>query len=86
MKVNNLEMDDRIHLNTLIKKKNITESEVSKVKSLFLKADVVNICKEHSNKYYEEASDALKELSTAINGSELEFFTDLLDFVSKREY
>ena len=84
--LNNLEMDDRILLNNLIKKTNITKSDVSQVKNLFLKADAINSCKEQSNKYYEEASDALKELSVVINSSELEFFTDLLDFVSKREY
>jgi geranylgeranyl diphosphate synthase, type I len=84
--LNNLEMDDRILLNSLIKKTNITNSDVSKVKKLFLKADVINSCKKQANKYYEEASDALKELSVVIKSSELEFFTDLLDFVTKREY
>ena len=84
--LNNLEIGDRTLLDALIKKKNITKSEVSKVKNLFIKADVINSCKEYTNKYYEEASDALKKLSVVINSSELEFFTDLLDFVTKREY
>jgi geranylgeranyl pyrophosphate synthase len=84
--LNNLEVDDRNLLNTLIKKTNISKSDVNTVKNLFLKADVITSCKEYSNKYYDEASNALKELSAIMNDSELELFTDLLDFVTKRDY
>ncbi len=62
------------------------EDDVEEVKDLFIKSDVINSCKTLANSYYEEAKHVLDELQSSINPSEIEFFEDLLDFVTKRNY
>lgn len=83
---NQLNADDRDHLNQLIQNQNITDKEVQEIKNLFLKVDVVNSSKLLADNYYKEAKISLDKLKPIINSSELEFFEDLLNFVTYRNF
>jgi len=83
---NQLNSEDRDHLNHLIENQNITDKEVQEIKNLFLKADVVNSSKLLADNYYQEAKISLDKLKPIINSSELEFFEDLLNFVTYRNF
>ncbi len=84
--MNTLEESDKKQLITLIEKTDMTEKDVTEVKDLFLKADVINSAKNLANKYYNEARAALDNLDPVINQSEKEIFADLLEFVKEREF
>ena len=84
--LNKLTDKDRKRLDELIETQNMREDDVEEVKDLFIKSDVINSCKTLANSYYEEAKHVLDELQSSINPSEIEFFEDLLDFVTKRNY
>ena len=84
--INRLEEEDAFHLHQLIEKQEMTDKEVEKVRSLFVKADVANTSKKLAEKYYNEAKDALIKLKSVMNTSEFEFFEDLLNFVFNRKY
>jgi len=84
--MNRLEAKKKDELLTLISKSDIKNEEVQEVKDLFMKADVINICKELATKYYEEARDALEKLNPVVNDSEMEFFENLLKFVLERKF
>jgi len=84
--LNKLEINDKSKLEKLIEKPNMTNDDVQEVKDLFLKADVVNSCKELANSYYNEAKTSLEKLNNMINQSEYEFFENLLNFVRERKF
>lgn len=84
--LNKLTDKDRKRLDELIETQNMREDDVEEVKDLFIKSDVINSCKTLANSYYEEAKHVLDQLQSSINPSEIEFFEDLLDFVTKRNY
>lgn len=84
--INRLEGEDAFQLHQLIEKQEMTDREVEKVRSLFIKADVANTSKKLAEKYYKEAKDALIKLKSVMNTSEFEFFEDLLNFVFNRKY
>ena len=84
--LNKLEINDKSKLEKLIEKPNMTNDDVQEVKDLFLKADVVNSCKELANSYYNESKTSLEKLNNMINQSEYEFFENLLNFVRERKF
>ena len=81
-----LNPQDKAQLQKLLEKQNINEKEVDEIKSLFIKADTANKCKNLAIKYYNEAKDALNELKSIMNEPEYELFGDLLDFVLNRNF
>ncbi|MFX1315398.1 MAG: polyprenyl synthetase family protein [Promethearchaeota archaeon] len=83
---NKLKNIDKKYLDELIGKTDMTQNQVQEVKDLFIKADVVNFCKNLADSYYIEAKNALNELQSRIKDSESEFFEDLLNFVIKRDF
>ncbi len=83
---NKLEEKERIELENLIEKPDMTSKDVQKVKDLFFKADVINSCKDLANSYFQEAKSSLNNLKPVINHSEFEFFESLLNFVIEREF
>ena len=64
----------------------MTNDHVQEVKELFMKADVINSCKALAEKYTQEARTSLSNLKPVINQSEMEFFENLLTFVSERKF
>jgi geranylgeranyl diphosphate synthase type I len=84
--MNRLDLKKRNNLNSLISKTAINNEEVQAVKDLFLEADAVNISKSIARKYYDEASEALDNLKSIVNNSEIEFFENLLKFVFERKF
>lgn len=84
--LNNLEYHDKINLEKLIEKSDMTKYEVQSVRDLFLKADVINSCRALANSYFQEARLSLDKLSNVLNQAEMEFFEDLLNFVIKRKF
>jgi len=82
----NLDIPKRKKLLELIENPEMTHEDVEDVKELFNDANVIDSSKNLANSYYQEAKASLDYLQTEINESESEFFTTLLDFVSKREY
>jgi len=83
---NILEENERIKLENLIEKPNMTSNDVQNVKDLFNKADVINSCKYLADSYFQEAKSSLYNLKPVINHSEFEFFESLLNFVIEREF
>jgi geranylgeranyl diphosphate synthase type I len=84
--LNRLNKKDKSLLLEYIENPNITANEVNKVKALYQKADVVNICRSLANSYYNEAKNSLEQLKEVINNSEFEFFENLLNFVMERKF
>ena len=84
--LNKLEESDKNHLEQLIENPNMTNEEVQEVKNLFIKADVINSCKNLARTYFQEALDAINKLKTVINKSEAEFYENLLNFVLNRNF
>jgi len=83
---NKLKGNEKIRLNELIEKINMTQDEVQEVRELFLKAEVIDHSKKLANTYYKEAQIALEKLKPVIHNSELEFFKNLLKFVLERKF
>ncbi len=83
---NKLEDKERVKLEKLIEKTDMTNDDVQNVKKLFLKSDVVNSCKELANSYFQEASLSLDKVRNDIDLSEMEFYEDLLKFVKDRKF
>ena len=81
-----LSQQDADRLNLLLKKQDMTENEVNEIKSLFIKADAANTCKNLATRYYNEAKEALNNLKNLMSYSEFELFGDLLDFVLNRNF
>ncbi|MFW9901534.1 MAG: polyprenyl synthetase family protein [Candidatus Thorarchaeota archaeon] len=81
-----LEEKDKVRLEGIIENPNISKEDVQEVRDLYLKAEVLNSCKELAKSYYNEAKLSLDKLSNNINQSEFEFFENLLDFVLEREF
>ena len=84
--LNKLEDKERINLEELIEKPDMTKKDVQSVKDLFVKTDVINSCKELANSYFQEARLSLDKLKSEMNQNEIEFFEDLLNFVIKRKF
>jgi geranylgeranyl pyrophosphate synthase len=84
--LNKLEDKERVNLEELIEKPDMTKKDVQSVKDLFLKANVINSCKELAKSYFHEAKSSLDKLKSEINNEEMEFFEDLLNFVIKRKF
>ncbi|MFX1329223.1 MAG: polyprenyl synthetase family protein [Promethearchaeota archaeon] len=84
--LNKLEDNNKIKLEELVEKADISDNDVKEIKDLFLEADVVNSCKEFANSYYNEAKLSLDKLNPIINQSEMEFFENLLNFVLERKF
>ncbi|UCC20081.1 MAG: polyprenyl synthetase family protein [Promethearchaeota archaeon] len=84
--LNKLDETERLNLEGLIEKPDLTRNDVETVKDLFHKADVINSCKELANSYYKEARLSLDKLKNEINQREMEFFEDLLNFVINRRF
>jgi len=84
--LNNLDNSKRKKLLELIENPEMTHEDVEDVKELFNEANVIELCNNLANSYYQEAKESLEYLQTEINESEAELFNTLLDFVSKREY
>ncbi len=84
--LNKLEDNDKIKLEELVEKADMSDNDVKEIKDLFLEADVVNSCKEFANLYYNEAKLSLDKLNPIINQSEMEFFENLLNFVLERKF
>jgi len=82
----NLDIPKRKKLLELIENPEMTHEDVKDVKELFNDANVIDLCNNLANSYYQEAKESLDYLHTEINESEAEFFNTLLDFVSKRKY
>ena len=82
----NLDIPKRKKLLELIENPEMTHEDVKDVKELFNDANVIDLCNNLANSYYQEAKESLDYLHTEINESEAEFFNALLDFVSKRKY
>ncbi|MHA2007681.1 MAG: polyprenyl synthetase family protein [Promethearchaeota archaeon] len=78
--------EDKNRILALIEKSDMSEKEVQEVKDLYLKVDAINLCKELAKKYYQEAHNALNNLKSSINESEMEFYEDLLNFVYNRKF
>ena len=64
----------------------MTSDEVQEVKNLFIKADVIDSCKNLANSYFQEALGAINNLKPVINESEAEFYENLLNFVLNRNF
>jgi geranylgeranyl pyrophosphate synthase len=77
---------DKNRILELIEKSEMSEEQVQEVKDLYLKADVINSCKDLAKRYYQEAQTSLDKLKSIINTSEMEFFEDLLKFVYNRSF
>ncbi len=84
--LNKLEDKERMRLEELIEKPDMTKRDVQSVKDLFLKSNVVNSCKELANSYFKEARLSLDKLKNEITETEMEFFEDLLNFVIRRKF
>ncbi len=83
---NRLDDNKRRLLEQLIRKPEISDDDVQKVKELFQEAGVIDLCKELANSYYLGAKSALDDLKSVINKSEAEFFESLLNFVAERKF
>ncbi|MFX1394527.1 MAG: polyprenyl synthetase family protein [Promethearchaeota archaeon] len=83
---NKLDEKNRNHLNELIEKQEMTNNDVQEVKDLFIKADVVNSCKNLANSFIQGAKSSLDRLRPIINQADLEFFENLLNFVAERKF
>ncbi|MCK4380021.1 MAG: polyprenyl synthetase family protein [Candidatus Lokiarchaeota archaeon] len=84
--LNKLEDNEKNKLEELIEKPDMTIDDVQEVKDLYLKADVINSCKDLANSYFKEAKLSLDRLSRVINQPEMELFENLLDFVIERKF
>jgi len=84
--LDHLEKMDKVKLEKLIEMPEMTNDDVQSVKDLFLKADVVNSCKNLANLYFQEARLSLNRLKNEIDQSEMEFYEDLLNFVIERKF
>ncbi|MFX1391548.1 MAG: polyprenyl synthetase family protein [Promethearchaeota archaeon] len=84
--MNHLDENDKVKLEKLIKKPDMTGDDVQNVRDLFSKADVIQSCKNLANSYFQEAKLSLNKLKSEIDQSEMEFFEDLLNFVFKRKF
>ncbi|MFX0036244.1 MAG: polyprenyl synthetase family protein [Candidatus Hermodarchaeota archaeon] len=84
--LNKLSKQDKIKLEQLIEKIDMSNEDVQEIKNLFHKANVINSCKELANLYYNEAKLSLDKLNPIINQSEMEFFENLLNFVLERKF
>ncbi|MFX1418934.1 MAG: polyprenyl synthetase family protein [Promethearchaeota archaeon] len=84
--LNKLQDTDKMHLEELIEKPDMIKEDVQTVKDLFLKANVINSCKELANSYFKEAKLSFDILKSKMNKSEMEFFEDLLNFVINRQF
>lgn len=84
--LDNLENSSKIQLIELLENPSMTKNDVQEVKDLFIKADVVNSCKELANIYFQKAKSSLDKLKPSINQSEVEFFESLLNFVVERKF
>ncbi|MFW9999590.1 MAG: polyprenyl synthetase family protein [Candidatus Hodarchaeota archaeon] len=84
--LNKLDQKDKHRLEKLIESPNIAQDNVQEIKDFFLKVDVVGSCKDLAKLYFDEAKLYLDKLSNVINQSEVEFFTNLLDFVIERKF
>ena len=84
--LNKLEKKDKVRLEGIIENPNISKNDVEEVRDLYLKANVLNSCKDLAKSYYNEAKLSLDQLKNNINQSEFEFFENLLDFVLERKF
>ena len=84
--LNKLEDREKIKLEELIEKPDMTNKDVQSVKDLFLKADVIKSCKALANSYFQEARLSLNRLKSETKQSEMEFYEDLLNFVRERKF
>ncbi|MFW9785402.1 MAG: polyprenyl synthetase family protein [Candidatus Heimdallarchaeota archaeon] len=84
--LNTLEEKDKSNLQKLIENPNMSDYDVQRVKDLFLKADVINSCKNLAKSYFQEAKLSLENLKDDINNLEAEIFEDLLNFVMTRKF
>ena len=64
----------------------MSNNDVQEVRKLFQEVEVINSCKNLANNYFREAKDNLSKLEPIINQPELEFFENLLKFVSERDF
>jgi len=83
---NNLDEKNKIRLQELMEKSELTDSEVQEVRELFKRADVITRCKNLAQSYFIEAKNSLDNLKLVINQSEAGFFEDLLAFVAERKF
>jgi geranylgeranyl pyrophosphate synthase len=84
--LNKLKGKEKLRLEELIEKPEMTKEDVEDVKDLFLKANVIDSGKKLANSYFQEAKLSLDKLKNDINQTEMEFFEDLLNFVINRKY
>ncbi|MFX1570029.1 MAG: polyprenyl synthetase family protein [Promethearchaeota archaeon] len=84
--LNKLDKKDKDRLEGIIENPNISKNDVQEVRDLYLKAEVLNSCKDLANSYYNEAKLSLDKLKKNINQSEFEFFENLLEFVLERKF
>ncbi|MFX0083051.1 MAG: polyprenyl synthetase family protein [Candidatus Hodarchaeota archaeon] len=84
--LDNLDGLNKKRLVELLENPSMTQSDVQEVKDLFIKADVVNLCKELAYIYFQKAKSSLDKLKPFINKSEVEFFESLLNFVIERKF
>jgi geranylgeranyl diphosphate synthase type I len=83
---NNLKENDRILLEKLIEKSDMTNTDVQNVKKLFFKADSISSCNKLADSFFQRANLSLEKLKNEINTSEMEFYSDLLKFVKERNF
>jgi len=62
------------------------ESDVEEVKSLFMDANSLEICKDLAAKYFNETKQIFEKIKPQINQNDAEFFENLLDFVYHRNF
>ena len=84
--LNKLEDTKRDKLESLIEKREMSDTDVIKVRELLIEADATSSCRDLANAYFQEAQRVLEVLEPVINKSEMEFYHNLLDFVVNRSF
>ncbi|MGB5912807.1 MAG: polyprenyl synthetase family protein [Promethearchaeia archaeon] len=83
---NELDDNKKKKIRKLIEQPEMKESDVEEVKSLFMDANSLEICKDLAAEYFNETKQIFEKIKPQINQNDAEFFENLLDFVYHRNF